>query len=341
MKLFQPTRVFFEPDTLDYPLGKSLYQRFTQEGIPIHMTASHNRVTSIPGKTPQEAYREAKQTLVVGIKKSMKLDVCKPSADFEFAMGTSCPGGCQYCYLQTTLGKKPYVRVYVNIDEILSSLEKIIKEREPAVTTFEAASTSDPVAVEHLTGSLRRAIEFFGEQKNGRMRVVTKFSAIDSLLDTKHQQHTRFRFSVNSRYVIHHFEGRTASFEERIEAAGKIAQVGYPLGFIVAPLMIYEGWREEYLDLFDRLKSTLNTADIHGLSFELITHRYTARAKNVILERFPNTKLEMDDEKRRWKWGPYGYGKYIYPAEEYEALKVFITEAITTRFPNATIEYFT
>lgn len=341
MKLFYPTRVFFEPEALEYPLGMSLHKQFSQEGIPIQMTASHNRVTGIPGKTPQEAYREAKKTLVVGVKKSMKLDVCKPSADFEFAMGTSCPGGCQYCYLQTTLGKKPYVRIYVNIDEILENLEKTIAERSPSITTFEAASTSDPVAVEHLTGSLRRAIEFFGRQKYGRMRVVTKFPSPDSLLNIEHHQHTRFRFSVNSRYVIKNFEANTASFDERIEAAGRIAHAGYPLGFIVAPLMLYEGWREEYRDLFDRLAATLDTPSHAGLTFELISHRYTTRAKNVILERFPNTKLEMDDEKRRWKWGPYGYGKFIYPAEEYENLKSFITQSITERFPNATIEYFT
>ena len=28
---------------------------------------SHNRVTGIPGKTPQEAYLEGKRTLVVGV----------------------------------------------------------------------------------------------------------------------------------------------------------------------------------------------------------------------------------------------------------------------------------
>lgn len=341
MKLFTPVRVFFEPEALDYPLGKSLHQRFTKEGVPIQMITSHNRFSGIPGKTPQEAYREAKQTLVVGVKKTMKLDVCKPSADFEFAMGTSCPGRCQYCYLQTTLGKKPYVRVYVNIDEIFETLEKTIQKRLPAITTFEAASTSDPVAVEHLTGSLRRAIEFFGRQPNGRMRVVTKFSAIDSLLDAEHHRHTRFRFSVNSRYVIHQFEGRTASFEERIEAAGKIARAGYPLGFIVAPLMIYDNWQNDYRDLFDRLATTLDIEGVEGLTFELITHRFTTRAKNVILERFPATRLEMDEEKRRFKWGPYGHGKYIYQEAEYESLRDFITESIARSFPTATILYFT
>lgn len=341
MELFTPTRVYFEPESLDYPIGKSLYERFAKLGTPVLLTANHNRVTGIPGGTPQSFYREAKRTLVVGVKKSMKLDVCKPSADFEFALGTSCPGGCQYCYLQTTLGKKPYVRVYVNVEEILEQISRVIQERLPAVTTFEAASTSDPVAVEHLTGSLRRAIEFFGEQSHGRMRVVTKFPAVDSLLDADHRGHTRFRFSVNSRYIIHRFESQTAAFDERIEAAGKIGRAGYPLGFIVAPLMIYEGWRQDYEELFQQLSVTLDPSARTDLTFELITHRFTATAKKIILDRFPHTALEMDEEKRRVKWGPYGRVKYIYQKENYESLKSFITDAISRYFPSARIEYFT
>jgi spore photoproduct lyase len=141
--------------------------------------------------------------------------------------------------------------------------------------------------------------------------------------------------------VIQHFEGRTASFEDRLRAAGKMAHAGYPLGFIVAPLVLYEGWRRDYHDLFSGLAQTLDTVATSDLTFELITHRFTTKAKNVILERFPHTLLEMDESKRRWKWGPYGYGKYVYQKEESEQLKDFISREIQDYFPNAIIEYFT
>jgi len=44
-------------------------------------------------------------------------------------MLTQTKGKCEYCYLQTTLGNKPYVRVYVNTDEILSAAGKYIQEK--------------------------------------------------------------------------------------------------------------------------------------------------------------------------------------------------------------------
>jgi spore photoproduct lyase len=164
------------------------------------------------------------------------------------------------------MGNRPYIRVYVNLDEIFDTAEKYIQERAPEITRFEAACTSDPVGIEHITGSLKKAIEFMGKQELGRLRFVTKFSNVDSLLDAAHNGHTRFRFSMNTDYVIRNFEPSTALFHERIEAAGKVARAGYPLGFIIAPLIIYDGWEEGYTQLLKRLSEAL----IHreGITFE-------------------------------------------------------------------------
>ncbi|TCL73224.1 spore photoproduct lyase [Hydrogenispora ethanolica] len=340
MKLFQPQRVFFEEDALEYPLGAALLERMKAEGVPVRMTGSHNRVTGIPGANPQQSYSESKRTLVVGVKRDLRLDTCKPSADFEFALGTSCPGGCEYCYLQTHLGKKPYIRVYVNTEAILEKVAEITAANAPRITTFEAASTSDPLAVEHLTGSLAQAIRFFGAAEFARMRVVTKFAAVDSLLELEHRGHTRFRFSLNAAEIIRRFEHNTASAAQRIAAAGRIARAGYPLGFIIAPLFIYPGYQAGYRELFRELARTLDPIP-PDLSFELITHRFTASAKRVILERFPGTGLDLDETRRRRKYGQYGLVKYIYPEAEYAQLKETIQGLLARFFPAARIEYFT
>jgi spore photoproduct lyase len=179
------------------------------------------------------------------------------------------------------------------------------------------------------------------EQPLGRLRFVTKYHHVDSLLDAKHNKHTRFRFSVNADHVIKNFEPGTSKFTERIEAAGKVARAGYPLGFIIAPIIWYDGWQEGYEELLEKLKLSLSPEAVEDLSFELIQHRYTKTAKNIIQMRYPRTKLEMDEEKRKYKWGRYGRGKYVYPDDQANALRVFITEQIFDKFPEAKIEYFT
>jgi spore photoproduct lyase len=123
----------------------------------------------------------------------------------------------------------------VNIPDVLHQAEQYIEERKPQITRFEAACTSDPLSIEHLTGNLRRLIEFMGGQEFGRLRFVTKYDQVDSLLDARHNGHTRFRFSVNARYVIKNFEPSTAPLEERIEAARKAVAAGYPLVLYMTP----------------------------------------------------------------------------------------------------------
>ncbi|WP_090738827.1 spore photoproduct lyase [Paenibacillus sp. Mc5Re-14] len=340
-KPFMPDLVFFEPDALNYPKGQRIMDWVKAKDIPYRMTTSHNRITNLPGETEVEKYRMAKKTLVVGIRKTLTFDQSKPSAEYAIPISTGCMGHCHYCYLQTTLGAKPYIRIYVNTDDIISAAKGYIEERVPEITRFEAACTSDPVGLEHITGSLEDLIRFMADEEFGRLRFVTKYHHVDPLLDIKHNGHTRIRFSINSDYVIKQFEPATSRFEERIEAAGKIARAGYPLGFIIAPIIWYDGWEAGYGELLRRLGETLPQHATKDLTFELIQHRFTKTSKAVIEKRYPKTKLEMDIEKRKKKWGRWGQNKYVYPDEQQNALREFITERIFEHFPLSRIEYFT
>ncbi|MFS0780958.1 spore photoproduct lyase [Bacillus sp. 1P06AnD] len=341
MKPFMPQLVYIEPQALEYPLGRELKEKFEQLGIEIRETTSHNQIRDLPGENELQKYRVAKSTMVVGVRRTLKFDTSKPSAEYAIPLATGCMGHCHYCYLQTTLGSKPYIRTYVNLEEIFAQAEKYIEERKPEITRFEAACTSDIVGIDHLTHSLKRAIEFMGGTEYGMLRFVTKFHHVDHLLDAKHNGHTQFRFSVNSRYVIKHFEPGTSSFDERLEAAKKVANAGYPLGFIVAPIYMHTDWKEGYFELFERLSSALAGVDLPDLSFEMIQHRFTKPAKKVIEKRYPKTKLDLDESKRKYKWGKYGIGKYVYPTDEAKELEETLSSYIAHFFPQANILYFT
>ena len=337
MKQFTPGRAIFEPAALEYPLGKRLYTHFQELGIEIQTTPSHNRVTGIPGKTPKEKYVQAKQSLVIGVRRTLKFSSCKPSAHYQLPLATSCPGFCEYCYLQTTLGPKPAIRVYVNVEEILAQAQKYIAERAPEIPIFEGAATSDPIPMEYLTGSLKRAIEFFGQTDLGRFRFVTKFSDVDSLLQVPHHGHTEVRFSLNTQTIIGKYEKGTASLQERIEAAQKVSQAKYPLGFLIAPIITYDNWQQEYEEAIRALAEQIGRDS--NPTFELITHRFTKKAKSNIEQVFPNSTLPMDEEERQYKYGQFGYGKWVYPKETMADIKDFFEKTIAVAFSNSEIKY--
>lgn len=82
MKPFMPERIYIEPKAFDYPLGKKLYDYFNDLGTEIHETTSHNQIRNLPGDNHFQKYRNAKSTLVVGVRKTLKFDTSKPSAEY-------------------------------------------------------------------------------------------------------------------------------------------------------------------------------------------------------------------------------------------------------------------
>jgi spore photoproduct lyase len=335
--VFQPERVFFEKRALSYPLGEELYSYFQGQAIELGFTTSHNRVTGIPGRSKRDKFFHSKRTLVVGVRKSKNFATCKPSAHYQLPLATGCPGSCEYCYLHTNMGRNPYVRIYVNQEEILEMAKNYIDERLPETTIFEGAATADPLSVESYSGALARAIAFFAGQEHARFRFVTKFTDVDSLLELEHRGKTRFRFSINSPQVIAEYERATPRLNARLSAAEKVSAAGYPLGVMIAPIFLEGDWKKEYTALLEKLQPLAKNPD---LTFELITHRFTARAKKLILDLFPETKLPLEEEQRTFKWGQFGYGKYLYPKEMKADVKAFFEEEIAKRFPLAKIDYF-
>jgi spore photoproduct lyase len=337
MKEFVPELVLIEKGALDYKLAKQIKDRYEEKNIPVRIIESHNRVKWEKEMTPLELFEKAKETLVVGVKKTLRFKSCQPSADYRVVSSTSCPAKCEYCYLATNLGSAVYVRVYVNIKEIIRAIKKHIRKSDKEITTFEASSSSDPVAVEHITGNLSRLIEFFARRDDAKLRVATKFNDVEPFLDLNHNRNTKFRFSISSGYLIKKFENLTPSLTLRLEAANKLYQAGYPLGFIIAPIMVHEDWRRRYREMFKKIKEVFRGKSDLDISFELIMFRFSTRSKNIIESRYPETELSLDKEKSKHK----GFGKYVYPDQVSEEIREYMTTQIEKLFPQADIEYFT
>lgn len=338
--MFNPKRVIFEKGSIDTYIGNKIFNIVKDnKNIEIIQLSSNRIKSNIPGENLYEQYRSGKETLVVGKRSSLKFQTCKPSAHYQLPIVSGCIGRCEYCYLNTQLGDKPFVKVFVNIDDVLNQAKKYINEREPDITIFEGAATSDPVPLEPYTNSLKSTIEFFGKESKGRFRFVTKYSDIDSLLDIKHNNHTEIRFSINTPKVIDTYEHHTSSSNKRIEAAVKAANAGYKIGFIIAPVFLYENWKEDYSKLIKYIKNTLPEKFHTKLTFEVISHRYTSKAKNRIIEIFPETTLPMNDENRNFKYGQFGYGKYVYTKEQLSEMKEFFKEELLKEFPESEVKY--
>ncbi len=344
VKLWMPKRVLFTPDALDEPFGKKIFERIEKYNLPIEVL-KNNRVTGLRGATERETYKLAKSTLAIvnASPSAFKLRPIPPSADFQFHLAEGCPAHCQYCYLAGSLQGPPAIRVFANLPLILNNTKNY--KLPGKITSFEASCYTDPLSIEHLTGSLAKTIQFFSNQPDTHLRFVTKFDAVEPLLNIDHNGNSRWRVSLNAHSISRRLEGGTAGISERIKALRKLALPrsegggDYPIGVVLAPIMPIENWQDEYSLLLDELRQNLKFPV--NLTFELITHRFTQGSKEVLLNWYPNTSLEMDEANRSVKQNKFGGKKYVYTADTMKQMKHFFYQEIGKHFPEATILYWT
>ncbi|MEH2445528.1 MAG: spore photoproduct lyase family protein [Nostoc sp.] len=339
-----PERVLFTPAALDEVWGQQILARVQSLNLPIEKL-SQNRLKGLRGESERDTYNIAKRTLAVvtAPPSSFKLSPIPPSADWQFHLAEGCPAHCQYCYLAGSLSGPPVIRVFANLPQILENLANY--EQQGKTTSFEVSCYTDPLGIEHLTGSLAECIRYFGTRTNAHLRWVSKFDAVDGLLDLPHNGHTRCRMSVNAAPISGKFEGGTASVTSRLNALRRLALPqergggNYPVGLVIAPIMPIDDWQIHYSSLFDQINEALDFDC--DLTFELISHRFTPGSKEVLQTWYPQSKLEMDEAKRSVKRNKFGGTKYVYDKDTMKALRSFFESEITRRFPNAEILYWT
>ena len=301
---------------------------------------------------PRAAYRMAKSTLAVVVAPASKrrLQPIPPSADWRVDLAEGCPAHCTYCYLAGSLAGPPITRVYANIEEILAGLPDYLSrgqvtsasaDRRQEGTTFEASCYTDPLGIEHLTGSLAETVRFFGSwDALAQLRFTTKFADVDPLIGLQHNGRVRVRFSVNAPSLLR-FEGGTSPLPARIEALARLARDGYKIGLTVAPIQVFEGWREDYAALFASVAMALHGVANLDLTAELITHRFTPKSKAVLQTWYPGSDLDLDEANRSRKLTKFGSVKHVYPAPVMKELRSGLTTMLSEYLPDARMLYWT
>ena len=354
-RLWVPKHVLLTRSAIEQPQTAEILRRIEALGVGDVQLLKADRLPTAPkGESEREAYARAKATMavVVAPPSQLKPQPIPPSADWRLDLARGCPAHCQYCYLAGSLAGAPITRVYANLDDVLAPIMTLTgsgtvttgsQHRADEGTTFELSCYTDPLGIEHLTGSLATAIERVGTGRYGdgaSLRFTTKFDAVDPLLALAHGCRTRVRFSVNAAEV-ERFEGGTARMPARIEALRKLAAAGYPVGLTIAPVMPVDGWQQSYGRLLDDVAAALADVQDLDLTAEVITHRFTPTSKAVIEGWYPRTKLEMDESVRSAKRSKFGGVKYVYPKETMIELRAWFTRELAARLPQARLLYWT
>ncbi|UOQ76692.1 hypothetical protein MUN84_19555 [Hymenobacter sp. 5516J-16] len=91
--------------------------------------------------------------------------------------------------------------------------------------------------------------------------------------------------------------------------------------------------------MLDRLAATLDFPC--DLTAECITHRFTPGSKDVLLQWYPNTSLDLEEATRAVKRNKFGGTKFVYQPADMRTLKEFFHQEWQLRFPNSPLLYWT
>lgn len=328
----KPKRIYYEPAIYNYELGKRLMNRY--KDVPCIEIESHNRIEELQKRSNAD-FVEMKKYLIIGIRKTHKYVPNEKSSDYLVPYTSSgCSAMCLYCYLVCNYNKCSYLRLFVNVEQMLDNLIKKSHQTEKPCT-FEIGSNSDLILENQITGNLERTIERFGKQGRGYITFPTKFSMVDSILNLKHNGKTIVRMSLNPQEIITNVEYGTSSLEKRIEAINKLSEAGYKIGILIAPVIFIDNWRILYLELLDKLNSTLLDKVKNELVIEIIFMTYSYVQNAINEQAFPKSLKLYNKNIMTGR----GRGKYWYKKEYRDEAEIFFREEIKKRFDCAQIMY--
>ena len=124
----------------------------------------------------------------------------------------------------------------------------------------------------------------------------------------------------------------------RLGALAGFRRAGYPVGVVVAPVIVFPGWEAEYRDLLKELARHLPAGP--DLTFEVITFRFTGSSRRVIQARFPRTGLTLARKTGRARAARRGQGpKYVYSPGRIEEVRRLFGDLVAGLFSGARLEY--
>jgi spore photoproduct lyase len=196
---------------------------------------------------------------------------------------------CSYCYLQDYLADNPSLKVFSNVDDLISEADRLLSRHRKFFFRVGTGEIADSLALEPYIGFCSEVIPFFAEQPNCLLELKTKSDRVESLLGFDPKGRVVVSWSMNPQTVIEADERRTASLDERLRAARQCQEAGYKVGFHFDPMIEYAGWERDYREMVEKIFAVIDVRRIAWLSMGVL--RQTPALKRIMRERFPSTRL--------------------------------------------------
>jgi spore photoproduct lyase len=297
MPRFEPEEIFVEQGCETTPM----FSRLTTALPHVPLKLIDRAAAEVPFlPSPAARFAAAKKSLYLAKHKGEFLKKC-PGSDgqvccnyFVINFASNCPMDCSYCYLQEYLAHNPTLKVFANVDDLLTEADELLGKHRRYFFRIGTGEITDSLVLDPYIGFTRDVLPFFAEQSNVLLELKTKSNCIDDLLTLDPKGRIVVSWSMNPQSVIDADEHGTASLQERLQAARLCQNAGYRLGFHFDPMIEYLDWEKDYEEMVERLFATVDWRRISWLSMGVL--RNTPGLKRAMRERLPQTRLVAGEQ---------------------------------------------
>ena len=156
-------------------------------------------------------------------------------------------------------------------------------------TTYDISCNED-FALHAKHHQWEKIFEFFRDHPIAMGSFATKY-VNPSLTSFDPQGKIRIRFSLMPQHKSNLHEPHTSKIIDRIKAIDAFIDAGYDVHINFSPVIVYDGWLEDYADLFNMVNDYVQYKDQVLAEVIFLTHNFKKHTVN--LERHPKTEVDL------------------------------------------------
>ena len=178
----------------------------------------------------------------------------------------SCGFDCSYCSIQSFYNENK-----IGFDKNFATKLKNLKLDPKKTYHIGTGQSSDSLMWGNKHGILEALFEFAKSNPNVILELKTKSDNISYLLENEVPKNILCTWSINTPTIIKNEEHLSASLENRVNCARKLADKGVLVGFHFHPIVVYENYLSEYKEVINTLLETFKSSEVALVSLGTLT----------------------------------------------------------------------
>ena len=255
---------------------------------------------------------------------------------------------CSYCYVPRRKGYANPITTFVNIEQILRYLDRHAGRQgvkpapnqcDPVDWVYDIGENGDCSVDALVSDNVRDLVDLFARLPNAKASFATKFVNRD-LLDYRPRGGTRVRFSLMPHRTSRETDLRTSPVTERIAAINDYVAAGYEVHLNFSPVIVRDGWLQDWADLFDQIDAATDDAAKAQLACEIIFLTHNEGLHEVNLGWHPRAEeLLWRPELQEPKRSQSGQWNVRYRASTKRRYLTELTDLLAERMPYCRVRY--